>query len=140
MKTKTLPPGPMSKSDHIDMLKRAIGANLAARVDHDRRQERARSRRNEEPKIEAICAADLMKADDNWLELDSIIKDPVRNALREQLRDLGQRLFEVLGGTSEMVDIATDIANLDRKHWGHRINIIDKAWDGVGNKTDIWVS
>jgi hypothetical protein len=130
----------MSKADHVDMLKRAIAANLEARMDHDRRQRRQRDRRAEPSRLEFINAADLARADADWLYLEEVIRDPVRKALRKQLRDLGQQLFDVLGTTAGMRDIACAIANLDRKHWHHRINILDKGWDGVGAGTCRWVA
>jgi hypothetical protein len=63
----TIPQGPLTKAEHISLLKLAIGANLAARVDHDRRQEAAS--RGRPCEIKVYSAADLLGADDNRLYL-----------------------------------------------------------------------
>jgi hypothetical protein len=134
--TAPIPQGPLSKTDHLEMLKRAIAANLAARTEHDKRQEEASQ--GEQPELTVISAAHLLGADDNWLYLDVVIRDPVRRALREQLKELGQRLFNLLGTTAGMDKIAEEIADFVPEHWSYRINIIDKAWDGVGKGNDRW--
>jgi len=79
-----------------------------------------------------------MGADPNRLYLEGIIENPIKRALRKQLKELGQHLFTVLGTTDGMVKLAEEIADLDPSHWGYRINIIDKAWDGVGKDGDRW--
>jgi hypothetical protein len=101
-------PTMLDTTEHLDMLKRAIHANLTARIEHDRRRQTAAGA---EPRIELINAADLLAADDNWLYLDEIISDPIRRALRVQLKTLGQRLFDLVGDTDRMRDVAEEVAN-----------------------------
>jgi hypothetical protein len=48
-----------------------------------------------------------MAADPQRLDLDSIIADPVRCALRKQLKNLGQRLYSLLGSTGLMATSQT---------------------------------
>jgi hypothetical protein len=132
--TRTMPTA-LSTVVHLDMLKRAINANLTARIEHDRRRQTPAG----VSKIELINLADLVAADDNWLYLDEIISDPVRRALRVQLKTLGQRLFDLVGDTDRMRDVAEEVANQKPGPWGKRINIIDKAWDGIGNDQDRWI-
>jgi hypothetical protein len=84
-----------------------------------------------------------MKFDDtDWtrLELEAIVKDPVRTALRRQLKDLGKRLYRALGNTKAMVSICEDVAARDPKRRSYRADIVDKAWDGIGEGSDIWAS
>jgi hypothetical protein len=137
---KVIPQGPLSKADHLEMLKSAVAANLAARTEHDKRREKARESQGEPFDISLISVGDLLGADDDWLYLDAVIADPVYKALRKQLKDLGQRLFNLLGTTAGMDTIAEEIADLVPEHWSYRVNIIDKAWDGVGQGNDRWVA
>ena len=137
MSTSTIPQGPLTKEEHLALLKLAIAANLTARVEHDRRQEAAS--RDRPIEFQVFSAADLMGADPNRLHLEDIIDDPVRmGAARATVRSWGSDLFNVLGTKDGMVEIAEEVADLDPPHWGYRINIIDKAWDGVGQDDDRW--
>jgi hypothetical protein len=131
--TRTMPTT-LGTAEHLEMLKRAIHANLTTRIEHDRRRQTTAGA----PKIELINAADLLAADDNWLYLDEIISDPIRRALRVQLKTIGQRLFDLVGDTDRMRAVAEEVAN-QKPPCGKRIDIIDKAWDGVGNNEDRWI-
>jgi hypothetical protein len=132
----TIKQGKLTKPEHLALLRQAIAANLAARVDHDRRRQEAN--RDKPVQFTLIPIGDLMGADDRRLYLEGVIDDPIRKALRKQLKDLGQRLFDALGTTEGMVEIAEEIADLKPGPWGYRIDIIDKAWDGVGAGGDRW--
>ena len=129
-------PTKLSDAEHLDMLKQAIHANLTARIEYDARRQRTATG---EPKLVAICLTDLVAADDNWLYLDEITSNPVRCALRVQLKTLGQHLFDLVGGTDRMRAVAEEVADQKPGAWGKRIDIIDKAWDGVGSRTDRWI-
>jgi hypothetical protein len=129
--------GKMSKTQHVAMLSAAIKANLDARCEHDRRRERAAGKPVD---FTMTSAGDLIGADDDWLYLDAVIADPIRKALRKQLKDLGWRLFRVLGTTDGMVKIAEKAARPRSKRWGYRMNIVDKAWDGIGESSKPWVA
>jgi hypothetical protein len=127
-----------SHAEHLALLKQAIAANLAARIEHDLRQETEAEGQPSELKV--ICAADLMMTDPDKVHLESIIGNPVRRALRVQLKDLGWHLFRLLGSTKGMLAVAEEIAVLKPGRSGVRINIIDKAWDGIGEGGNRWVA
>jgi hypothetical protein len=124
----------MTQDEHVDLLKQAIAANLAARGEHDKRRDRAARGKPVELKI--ISAAQLIAADPEKLHLDAVIEDPVRKALRAQLRDLGERLHRLLPNTDAMLEVAEEVADIEPERWGRRIDLIDKAWDGIGH----WVA
>jgi hypothetical protein len=132
--------GKMSKEQHIAMLRAAITANLDARYAHDKRCWRA-ARRNPSGELEAICAAGLVGADPDWLYLDVVLENPVKRVLRVQLNDLSWRLFRGLGTTDGMCEIAEKAARPRAKGWGHRMSIVDHAWDGIGAEgSGYWVA
>ena len=82
-----------------------------------------------------------MRNDPEKLHLEAIIGDPVRRALRAQLKDLGWRLFRVLGSTRGMLAIAEEVASLEPGRAGMiRINIVDQCWDVIGEGSDRWVA
>ena len=126
----------LQKEEHLDLLKQAIAANLDARQEHAERQNRASS--GMPPDLQLISAAILMETPEEKLYLESVINDPIRRALKEQLKDLGRRLFRLLGNIEEMLQVAEEVANLRPQKWEIRINIIDKNWDGIGAGTHFW--
>jgi hypothetical protein len=67
------------------------------------------------------------------LNLDGIIEDPTRRALKDQLKQLGRRLFDVVGSLDAMRDVAEEVASMKPRNWGTRIDIIDKNRDGIGD-------
>jgi hypothetical protein len=127
----------LSKAEHRALLKRAVIANLTARLDHDKRLAEAAQGKPVEATI--WNGGDLLRADVDWLYLDDVIKVPIRKALRKQLKDLGKRLFRLLGNTEEMLTIAQEAAEATGE-WGYAIDVVDKTWDGIGSKTDVWTA
>jgi hypothetical protein len=67
-------------------------------------------------------------------------EEPVVMALQAQMKTLGKLLFDLLGSTSPMVDVATEIADDGPGGFQWRCNVIDKNWDGVGANGDIWTA
>jgi hypothetical protein len=126
----------LTGDDYLGLIKRAIAENLAARLDHDKRREKAN--RGKEFKIEMWSAAALVGTPQEQLRLEDIVKDPVRRALRAQLKELGQCLYRHVQSIDRMREVAEEAADLMPKRWGYRINIIDKAWDGVGEGDHRW--
>jgi len=129
----------LTEDEHLGLIKDAIDAVLRARLEYDNFLE---SKRTTDPiKFEFI---DMTGWGDpvpnNRDRLRSIIKDPVRKSLRKTLKGLGKELFQLLGNTDAMLEVAEEVANREPKKWGHRIDIIDKTWDGIGNDTDVWVT
>ena len=128
MRRKVFPPAPIGRAEHLALLKRAIAANLRARAEHDDRCAR-------KPNAELACAADLQAADRDWLHLSAVIRDPTREALRAQLRGLGERLFALVG-VDGMEEVADEIAGADAFGW--RTDTLVKNWDGIGRGRDRW--
>ncbi|HEY7301267.1 MAG TPA: hypothetical protein VH684_25535 [Xanthobacteraceae bacterium] len=121
----------LDKAEHVALLKQAIAANLDAREEHAKRQAAARA--HEPPDFKLINCADLMRTPWEKLNLDGIIEDPTRRALKDQLKQLGRRLFDVVGSLDAMRDVAEEVASMKPRNWGTRIDIIDKNWDGIGD-------
>jgi hypothetical protein len=118
----------LTKAEHLDLLKRAIAANLEARTE-------LQIRDDNEPGpgvLKVISAAELMDTPDEKLRLEEIIGNATLRALQKQIRDLGKELHRLLGSKDGMLEVAEEVANLDRRNWEYRINIIDKNWDGIG--------
>ena len=128
---------PLSREQHVAMLMAAIRANLDARLEHDRRCERRMRRQSAAVSGDAVSAADILAIDRDWLRLDGLIHDPLRQALRKQLKELGQQLYELVKSIAVMQDIAYDVAGRGRAG-SHRLAIIDKNWDGIGSGNDRW--
>jgi hypothetical protein len=61
-----------------------------------------------------------------------IVETPVSGAVRYAIRLLGERIHELTGSTDAMRDIAERVAGRNQSRWGHRIDILDKRWDGIG--------
>lgn len=123
----------INKADHLALLRRAIAANLDALEAHRHRRAESQPPTHIYP---TMWAAEPLEK----LHLDSIIKDPARRALKEQLKKLGQQLFDIVGSTDAMRDVADEVANLNPRKWGARAAILDKGWDGVGSDKDRWVA
>jgi hypothetical protein len=72
------------------------------------------------------------------LRLECIIEHPIFSATRAQLKKLGQELYDLVGSTDAMRNACDEIADMDKRHFGLRGTILDKAWDGVEKDKDRW--
>jgi hypothetical protein len=79
--------------------------------------------------------ADFMKQS----PVESLLTDPIGRALRLGVKRLGERLF-ALGGTKLMLAACYRVAGRDRRRADWRLDIIDKAWDGIGGDAERWVA
>jgi hypothetical protein len=131
-----IPEGPLSHDDHLELLKQAIASSLDARLKHEARLREENKDKPQHCKIFSV--RDLIRADANWLYLDEVIENPIRKALRRQLQQLGKRLFDLVGTTADILEIAEEIAN--PRNYYSCFNIMDKNWDGIGSDTDAWVA
>jgi hypothetical protein len=66
--------------------------------------------------------------------IDAVLRHPVRAACKNAVRLLGERLCELGLDLDQMQGVAGRVSK--GKAFHKRINIIDKAWDGVGH----WVA
>jgi hypothetical protein len=131
--------GPLTREEHIECLKEALRKNLKERFELDGREEQRAAELGVEPAFDLLSVGDLCATPHDQLVLDEIIKNPVLQALRRQMRWIGQQLFTVLGSTDAMREIAEEVAN-EPGHggWGYKITVMDKNWDGVGEGNDRW--
>lgn len=60
-----------------------------------------------------------------------LLDDPVGEALRQAIRTLAERLFEV-GGLRALQGACDRVADMDPARWGKRTDIMDKRFDGLG--------
>jgi hypothetical protein len=118
----------ITKDEHLALLKLALEASLTARTKHDTREGQRRAKQPAQFKLTPWSYLAEMPAEK--LRLEAMVRDPVRYALRKQVRDLGKGLYQVLGNTDAMLDMAEEVA---AKDFQYRMTIIDKAWDGIGD-------
>lgn len=64
---------------------------------------------------------------------NDLVQRPVSRALRQGIRALGERLFEI-GGMALLHDVCDRVSASDPRHEARRAGIIDKRWDGIGRK------
>jgi hypothetical protein len=69
------------------------------------------------------------------MQINQVLREPVRAACRNAIRLLGERIFELRGddGMREMND---KVLRLDEQHFQRRASILNSAWDGIGH----WVA
>jgi hypothetical protein len=120
----------LDKAEHVALIKAALEATLSARAEHDIREEERQDQEERLASFKLIPIGDLWQTSPEKLRLEGLAKDPVRYALRKQVRELGKELHQVLGNTDAMLDVAEEVA---AKDFQYRMTIIDKAWDGIGD-------
>ena len=69
-----------------------------------------------------------------------IVKDPIEYALKQVMKEIGQLLFDALGSTNALREVADRICDRDPSKWGRRASPIDSAFNGVGRGKDRWWS
>jgi hypothetical protein len=126
---KALAKPTLGKEEHLALIKVALEASLTARTQYDAWQDEQRASQPL-PRFELIPYSYYLETSAEKIRLDSLTADPVRYALRKQVRALGKELYQLLGNTNAMLVVAEELA---AKDFGYRMNIIDKAWDGIGH-------
>ena len=86
--------------------------------------------------LRVVCAADVAPMTRRQGQIDAVLDNPVRAACKNAVRLLGERLHELGLDLDQMQVVAEWAATAKVRHFTKRINIIDKAWDGVGR----WVA
>ena len=72
----------------------------------------------------------------SWFQM-RWLDDPIGRGLREGIKQCGQRLFELTHDLDAMRDTLYRVAG--RGRWsGHRIDIMDKRWSGIGEGDHRW--
>jgi len=65
-------------------------------------------------------------------DLLALCENPIRHALREAIVRMGRHLHERLGSCAAMLEVAERASAKDPQNEEWRIDVIDKAWDGIG--------
>ncbi|AWB26202.1 hypothetical protein DA075_35630 (plasmid) [Methylobacterium currus] len=70
---------------------------------------------------------------------DELVRDPIHYALRHGVKRLGRELHR-LGGLDAMSAAIDRVADMDPRHSGRRVSIMDSAWNGIGEGSARWWS
>ncbi|WP_153002988.1 hypothetical protein [Sphingomonas sanguinis] len=92
------------------------------------------------PTFSVITAADLLDTDEEVLRLRDVVADPIGTALKRELHDLGQAIYDRVGSMNALTEIGDRIANADPSQYARRMSPLDSAWNGVGKDKDRWWS
>ena len=65
--------------------------------------------------------------------ISTVLGEPIRGALRNAVRLLGEHLFELTGDTDEMEAVMNRIADSHPSKAGRYASIMDHAWDEIGD-------
>ena len=121
----------MTPHEEIKKIEDAICSLLT----HMLRCDKAREKRSVgvPPKIEIVPWELIKIKTHRECQISRVLNDPVRNACKNAVRLLGERLFE-LGGTDLMEKVCNRAELRSRPRRGYRAVMMDKTWDGVGCK------
>ena len=100
--------------------------------------DKAREKRNTglPSRVFHLVPADLIKIKTpRECQINRVLNEPVRNACKNAVRLLGERLFEI-GGTGLMEKVCNHVEMRGRAVRGYRAVIMDKPWDGVGRSKE----
>jgi hypothetical protein len=78
--------------------------------------------------------------DEAVIQARLIAKDPVEYALKSMMTSICQLLFDALGSTGSVYEVAERVCDRDPKNWSRRMSPIDSAFDGIGRGDDMWAS
>jgi hypothetical protein len=118
------------RDEEIQKIEDALCALLAQTLIYDK----AREKRNNglPPRVFTLTPVDLIKIKTRReCDIARVLKEPVRNACKNAIRLLGERLFEI-GGTDLMEKVCGTVEKRSRTRRVYRAVMMDKAWDGVG--------
>jgi len=123
----------MKNSDKVELIEKALEALLCALEEN-------------QPRATALGAPSGLVRMSDWIDpdadqsrLQAIIDNPIRAACEEQIRQLGQELFEINGTTGLMSDVLERVAAMNPDS-AHRITKLDRAWNGIGKGGNIWLA
>ena len=66
-----------------------------------------------------------------------LVENPTGAAIRQAINVLGQRLYKI-SSLEVMKSVCDRVADRDPNHSSWRVDVIDKAWEGVGEGEDRW--
>ena len=119
----------------MDLIERALDATL---FELRKLNSRTRRRRKTGAQVASSFADECVEVSEQVSSLLLTIADPLKNSLMQQLHRIGRVLFDEVGTTDRMREIAEWVASLDVENYEFRIDALDNAFLGVGAGTDVW--
>jgi hypothetical protein len=121
----------------FDPIVQALHTLLTAAVPHANRQAQL-SARTAASRLRLLDkAASVTEAE---ARISALVADPVGTAYEEAMRELGEYLFAMDGTTTLMRYASELLLDMVPADFAARANLIDQAWNGVGQGTDRWVA
>lgn len=121
----------MTPEEEIAGIERALDALLSHAVELD---ERPKGYQSKDAMTWSEIMANMPGSEAAYLAR-GLIENPVLEALRQAVRALGERLFE-LGGLALMTDALDRVAELNADQADYRSAIMDRRWDGIGRTSE----
>lgn len=121
----------------IDPVVQALHALLLAAVPHAEQQTQQSSRT---AAIRLRLLGRTSSVSEDEARISALLSDPVGAAFRQALRDLGEYLFAMDGSTTLMRYASELLLDMIPAEFAARANLLDQAWNGVGQGRDRWVA
>lgn len=116
-------------------VERALDALLRASIADDEAQPRGPLTATPMDWTRLEAAARMTRLERDVADLK---RRPLRAAYRQAIRRLGQHVFDTVGSVGGMRDVLERVAEMDPSRDAYRANIMDHAWDGVGEGEQRW--
>jgi hypothetical protein len=101
-----------------------------------------REKRSEPPKVGSLMGTsfdfDRPISSRYEISISRVQRDPIRGALKNAVRLLGEHLFETTQSTDAMEKVLERIAADYPVDYGRYADIMDKSWDGIGSDAGGW--
>ncbi len=123
-------------TEYLVQIERALQTLLEAALDHDAAQQAVSSGTIAAARLRWI---DINVAPENDREdLVPLLHDPIGASLRLAIRRFGEHLFSVHGTTAAMSSMVERLLTANPALHIGIIQLVDLAWDGIGNGQDHW--
>ena len=86
---------------------------------------------NSNPRFQSLADVPLMSREEAYRE--RIVRSPLTGALRLGIREIGLHIWSKTGSSDKMQEALYDTVNRHPGKEQELIDVIDKAWDGIGN-------
>lgn len=121
----------------IDPVVQALHALLLAAVPHAEQQAVQSSRT---AAIRLRLLGRTSSVSEGEARISALLSDPVGAAYRQGIRELGEYLFAMDGSTTLMRYASELLLDMVPAEFAVRANLLDQAWNGVGQGRDRWVA
>jgi hypothetical protein len=108
-------------------------AELPTRPDAEAQQ------REEGPAFKLVTANELMATPTAILRERDLVNDPIGEALKDTIHELGQAVFDQVG-MDGLYEVCERVAELDQENGNFRSMLLDKAFDDVGSGNERWIA